>query len=71
MTDNNQNTSDKTKEQKDPLLLDHNYDGIQELDHPLPSWWVTIFGVCVFFCSSLFFLLSNYGWKKSSRGICC
>jgi cytochrome c oxidase cbb3-type subunit III len=21
------------------LLLDHNYDGIHELNHPLPSWW--------------------------------
>lgn len=21
------------------LLLDHSYDGIQELNHPLPSWW--------------------------------
>jgi cytochrome c oxidase cbb3-type subunit 3 len=21
------------------LVLDHDYDGIQELNHPLPSWW--------------------------------
>lgn len=21
------------------LLIDHHYDGIQELNHPLPSWW--------------------------------
>lgn len=25
------------------LLLDHNYDGIQELNHPLPSWWSFLF----------------------------
>lgn len=27
------------------LLLDHNYDGIQELNHPLPSWWNFLFYV--------------------------
>ncbi|MCU0624419.1 MAG: c-type cytochrome, partial [Gemmatimonadaceae bacterium] len=24
-------------------LLDHNYDGIQEYDNPLPRWWVYVF----------------------------
>lgn len=30
-------------EQKDPLLLDHNVDGITELDNRLPAWWVWLF----------------------------
>jgi len=30
-------------EPKDPLLLDHEYDGIQELDNKLPRWWVWLF----------------------------
>ena len=25
---------------KDPLLIDHEADGIQELDNLLPRWWV-------------------------------
>ena len=28
---------------KDPLLLDHEYDGIRELDNKLPRWWVWLF----------------------------
>jgi cytochrome c oxidase cbb3-type subunit 3 len=34
---------------KDPLELDHEYDGIKELDHPLPRWWlITFWGGIVF-----------------------
>jgi cytochrome c oxidase cbb3-type subunit 3 len=28
-------------------LLDHNYDGIQEYDNPLPGWWTLIFWVTI------------------------
>ncbi|MGE3164197.1 MAG: cbb3-type cytochrome c oxidase N-terminal domain-containing protein [Planctomycetota bacterium] len=30
-------------------LLDHEYDGIQEYDNPLPSWWVWIFWATIVF----------------------
>lgn len=31
------------KPDRDPLLLDHEADGIQELDNNLPRWWVWLF----------------------------
>ncbi|HVK61803.1 MAG TPA: cbb3-type cytochrome c oxidase N-terminal domain-containing protein [Bdellovibrionales bacterium] len=31
------------------LLLDHNYDGIKELDYPLPRWWLILFYVSIVF----------------------
>jgi cytochrome c oxidase cbb3-type subunit 3 len=34
---------------KDPLLLDHEYDGIQELDNKLPRWWVWLFNLTILF----------------------
>ncbi len=37
------------KQDQDPLLLDHEYDGIQELDNNLPRWWVWLFYLCTLF----------------------
>ena len=31
------------------LLMDHDYDGIKELDNNLPPWWVYLFYGCIFF----------------------
>lgn len=32
-----------TQDQADAPLLDHNYDGIQEYDNPMPAWWTWLF----------------------------
>jgi len=34
---------------KEPLLLDHDYDGIRELDNQLPRWWVWLFYITIIF----------------------
>jgi cytochrome c oxidase cbb3-type subunit 3 len=36
-------------DEKEPLLLDHNYDGIQELDNKLPRWWVWLFYITIIY----------------------
>jgi cytochrome c oxidase cbb3-type subunit 3 len=33
----------------DPLLLDHEVDGIRELDNNLPRWWVWLFNLSILF----------------------
>jgi len=36
---------------KEPLLLDHEYDGIHELDNKLPRWWVWLFNLTIAFAA--------------------
>ena len=37
------------KDQQFDVLTDHDYDGIQEYDNPLPGWWKWLFWGTVFF----------------------
>lgn len=39
----------KESPDSDPLLLDHEYDGIRELDNRLPRWWVWLFYLTIVF----------------------
>lgn len=40
--------SDSVEDEKQ-LLMDHDYDGIKELDNNLPPWWVYLFYACIVF----------------------
>jgi cytochrome c oxidase cbb3-type subunit 3 len=42
-------TKSESIENEGQLLLDHDYDGIKELDNNLPPWWVYLFYACVVF----------------------
>lgn len=44
-------------EEEDEIILDHNYDGIKELDNNLPPWWVYMFYITIFFA---IFYLAKY-----------
>ncbi|MFM7023721.1 MAG: cbb3-type cytochrome c oxidase N-terminal domain-containing protein [Flavobacteriales bacterium] len=36
-------------EEEHSILMDHEYDGIRELDNNLPPWWVYMFYICIIF----------------------
>ncbi|HMJ89219.1 MAG TPA: cbb3-type cytochrome c oxidase N-terminal domain-containing protein [Candidatus Acidoferrum sp.] len=56
------NDSQSPKE-KDPLLIEHEADGIQELDNLLPRWWVWLFYLCTIFAVAymLYYHVFNAG----------
>jgi cytochrome c oxidase cbb3-type subunit 3 len=39
----------KNENRQDPLLIDHEADGIQELDNLLPRWWVWLFYITIIY----------------------
>jgi cytochrome c oxidase cbb3-type subunit 3 len=55
--------SDQTK---DPLLLDHEYDGIRELDNNLPRWWVWLFNLTIVFAAVYLLYYHVLGLGRSS-----
>lgn len=42
-------TNSKAIEEENEIILDHNYDGIKELDNSLPPWWVYMFYASILF----------------------
>ncbi|MDO4729058.1 MAG: cbb3-type cytochrome c oxidase N-terminal domain-containing protein [Bacteroidota bacterium] len=52
-------TGAKSIEQEHTLELDHEYDGIRELDNDLPPWWTSLFYIGILF-GTWYFLYYNY-----------
>jgi cytochrome c oxidase cbb3-type subunit III len=55
--------SNKHESGDDPLLLDHEADGIRELDNLLPRWWVWLFYLTIVFSVGYMFYyhVFNFG----------
>ncbi len=53
----------------DDKLLDHNYDGIQELDNNLPPWWLNLFYITIIFALAytLYYHVFDAGYSQSQQ----
>jgi cytochrome c oxidase cbb3-type subunit III len=50
-----------SKPKDEPLLLDHDYDGIRELDNKLPRWWVWLFYGTILFAAGYLMYYHVFG----------
>jgi cytochrome c oxidase cbb3-type subunit 3 len=51
-------------EQEDHLLMDHEVDGIRELDNNLPRWWVWLFYLTIAF--AVFYMTYYHGLHRGN-----
>src|SRR3954465_5958537 len=49
--------------ENEPNLLDHEYDGIRELDNKLPRWWVWLFYATIIF-AGIYLVNYHTQWGK-------
>ncbi len=54
-------------EKEEDVMLNHNYDGIRELDNSLPPWWVAMFYVTIAFAVIYLFYFHVSGIGQSSQ----
>ena len=53
-----------SEEPKEDRLLDHEYDGIQEYDNPMPRWWIWLFWATIVFAVLYWFNVPGLGVGK-------
>ena len=54
-------------EKEADIMLDHNYDGIRELDNRLPPWWVAMFYITIAIGTVYFLYYHYFDYGLSSR----
>ncbi len=57
----------KPIEEEKNIMLDHDYDGIHELDNHLPPWWVALFYGCIVVGVAYFCYYHVFDYGLSSR----
>ncbi len=58
-------TAAKEINQEEEIILDHNYDGIKELDNDLPPWWVYSFYATIIFAVAYLGYYEVFGGESS------
>ena len=58
----------KVDPSKEKQSLGHAFDGIEELNNPLPAWWTWLFVVTIFFAAIYFVLFPGFGTVRGSLG---
>ncbi len=53
-------------EKEKDIMLDHDYDGVRELDNSLPPWWLAIFYVTTAFAGVYIYFNHFSSWAVSS-----
>ncbi|WP_209319699.1 cbb3-type cytochrome c oxidase N-terminal domain-containing protein [Ancylomarina longa] len=52
---------DKFLEENEHLMSDHDYDGIRELNNPMPTWWRYLFYLSIIFAAVYMFRYHVFG----------
>ena len=60
-------TRSKSIDEEEDIVLDHNYDGIRELDNSLPPWWVYMFYATILFAVVYLVRFEIYVYLRPSR----
>ena len=69
MADEKQKKENEIKifEDERDKLLDHDYDGIKELDNPMPKWWLYGFYFCIAFAFLYLMYYHVLGWGPNAQ----
>jgi cytochrome c oxidase cbb3-type subunit III len=59
-------TAAKPVEEEEDILLDHNYDGIKELDNHLPPWWKWLFYITIVWSLIYLLVFHVFNWMPLS-----